>query len=100
MAQTPPAKSPKTFSNYLLLLDHDGKGANGSKNRPHDAYPVRVASPATTNHAAKGSVFVNLRNGGNLKKYLLLNCGALLAEHALLLLPLAPRLCERERERE
>ena len=25
------------------------------------------ASPITTNHAAKGSVFVNLRNAGNLK---------------------------------
>ena len=29
--------------------------------------PSGVASPVTTNHAAKGSVFVNLRNGGNLK---------------------------------
>ena len=26
-----------------------------------------VASPVTTNHAAKGSVFVNLRNPGNLE---------------------------------
>ena len=24
---------------------HDGKGANGSKNRPHDAYPVRCRVP-------------------------------------------------------
>jgi len=29
--------------------------------------PSGVASPVTTNHAAKGSVFVNLRNDGNLK---------------------------------
>ena len=29
--------------------------------------PSDVASPVTTNHAAKGSVFVNLRNAGNLK---------------------------------
>ena len=29
--------------------------------------PSGVASPVTTNHAAKGSVFVNLRNTGNLK---------------------------------
>ena len=29
--------------------------------------PSGVASPVTTNHAAKGSVSVNLRNGGNLK---------------------------------
>ena len=28
--------------------------------------PSGVASPVTTNHAAKGSVFVNLRNAGNL----------------------------------
>ena len=28
--------------------------------------PSGVASPLTTNHAAKGSVFVNLRNPGNL----------------------------------
>jgi len=28
--------------------------------------PSGVASPVTTNHAAKGSVFVNLRNVGNL----------------------------------
>ena len=26
-----------------------------------------VASPVTTNHAAKGSMFVKLRNAGNLK---------------------------------
>ena len=30
--------------------------------------PSVVASPVTTNHAANGSVFVNLRNGGNLKR--------------------------------
>jgi len=29
--------------------------------------PSAVASPVTTNHAAKGSVFVNLRSPGNLK---------------------------------
>ena len=29
--------------------------------------PSGVTSPVTTNHAAKGSVFVNLRNAGNLK---------------------------------
>ena len=29
--------------------------------------PSGVASPVTTHHAAKGSVFVSLRNGGNLK---------------------------------
>jgi len=29
--------------------------------------PSGVTSPVTTNHAAKGSVFVNLRNGGNLQ---------------------------------
>ena len=29
--------------------------------------PSGVASPVTTNHAAKGSVSVNLRNGGNFK---------------------------------
>ena len=29
--------------------------------------PSGVASPVTTNHAAKGSAFVNLRNPGNLK---------------------------------
>ena len=28
--------------------------------------PSGVASPVTTNHAAKGCVFVDLRNGGNL----------------------------------
>ena len=31
--------------------------------------PSGVASPVTTNHAAKGSVFVNLRNIGNLKNW-------------------------------
>ena len=31
--------------------------------------PSSVASPVTTHHAAKGSVFVNLRNGGNLKNW-------------------------------
>ena len=30
--------------------------------------PSGVASPVTTSHAAKGSVFVNLRNGGNLQE--------------------------------
>ena len=29
--------------------------------------PSGVTSPVTTNHAAKGSVFVNLRNASNLK---------------------------------
>ena len=29
--------------------------------------PSGVASPVTANHAAKGCVFVNLRNAGNLK---------------------------------
>ena len=29
--------------------------------------PSSVVSPVTTNHAAKGSVFVNSRNAGNLK---------------------------------
>ena len=31
-----------------------------------DRIPSGVASPVTTNHAATGSVFVNLRNDGNL----------------------------------
>ena len=31
--------------------------------------PSGVASPVTTNHAAKGSVFVNLSNVGNLKGF-------------------------------
>jgi len=31
--------------------------------------PSGVASPVTTNHAAKGSVFVSLRNTGNLKHW-------------------------------
>jgi len=31
--------------------------------------PSCVASPVTKNHAAKGFVFVNLRNGGSLKKW-------------------------------
>jgi len=31
--------------------------------------PSGVASPVTTKHAAKGSVFVNLRNAGNLKNW-------------------------------
>jgi len=35
-----------------FLKSHHGKGANGSKNRPHDG----VASPLNTNYAAKGSV--------------------------------------------
>ena len=30
--------------------------------------PSGVASPVTANHAAKGSVFVYLRNGGNIKR--------------------------------
>jgi hypothetical protein len=48
----------------LFSKRHDRKGANGSKNRPHDAYPSGVASPVTTNHAAKGFVFVNLKTPG------------------------------------
>ena len=31
--------------------------------------PSGVASPVCTNHAAKGSVFVDLRNVGDLKKW-------------------------------
>ena len=31
--------------------------------------PSGVASPVTTNHAAKGSMFVNLRNAGNLNNW-------------------------------
>ena len=41
----------------LFSKSHDGKGANGSNNRP---YHVRCRVPLTTNHAAKGSVFVDL----------------------------------------
>ena len=53
--------APFGHARLLFSKSRDGKGANGSKNRPHDAYPV------TLNHAAKGSVFVNLRNAGNLE---------------------------------
>ena len=45
---------------------HDRKGAHGSKNRP---IPSGIASPVTTNHAAKGSVFVNVRNADNLNNW-------------------------------
>ena len=31
--------------------------------------PSSVASSVTTNHAAKGSVFVDLKNAGNAKKH-------------------------------
>ena len=31
--------------------------------------PFGVALPVTTNHAAKGSVFVKLRNAGNFEKW-------------------------------
>ena len=40
--------------------------ANGSDRTTR--IPSDVASLVTTNHAAKGSVFINLRNGGNLEK--------------------------------
>ena len=36
---------PSGHARLLLSKCHDGKGANGSKNRPHDAYPVRCRVP-------------------------------------------------------
>ena len=37
----------RAFGHARLLFSkrHDGKGANGSKNGPHDAYPVRCHVP-------------------------------------------------------
>jgi len=49
-----------TWSSRLII----GKGANGSKNRPHDEYPVRCRVPGYY-EPATGSVFVHLRNTGN-----------------------------------
>jgi len=56
---------PREVSVPLLFSkSHDGKRANGSNNRLH---PSGAACPVTTNNAAKGSMFVKLRNAGNLK---------------------------------
>ena len=44
----PPARKAGFLGHTSRLLfskSHDGKGANGSKNRPHDAYPVRCRVP-------------------------------------------------------
>ena len=37
--------NPFGRARQLFSKSHDGKGANGSKNRPHDAYPVRCRVP-------------------------------------------------------
>ena len=44
-----------------------GKGANGSKNRPHNAYPVRCRVFGHYEACSEGSVFVNLINTDNLR---------------------------------
>ena len=38
-------QAPFGHARLLFSKSHDGKGANGSKNRPHDAYPVRCRVP-------------------------------------------------------
>ena len=43
---------------------HDGKGANGSKNRPHHKYPARCRVPGYYEPCIER---VNLRNAGNLQ---------------------------------
>ena len=58
--------------------------------------PSGVASPVTTNHAAKGSVFVNLRNTGKLKMAHAGHAPPAASERARV----RERARERERERE
>jgi hypothetical protein len=63
----PPVKSGRGFRTRGKLLfskSHDGKVANDSNNRPHDAYLVRCRVPG---YYEPCSERVNLRNTGNFK---------------------------------
>ena len=85
--------SLQTSASHARLLfseSHNGEGANGSKNRPHDAFPVPgYYEPCSEN--------VNLRNAGDLK------IGTLLMlswrRHALTSLHASERVMRPERTR-
>ena len=46
---------------------HDGKGANGSKTRPHDAYPVRCRVPVYYESCSEGVHVCQLKKCRQLK---------------------------------
>ena len=49
--------------------EEEEEGGSGSILESKGGAPLQPPTPVTTSHAAKGSVFVNLRNGGNLTKW-------------------------------
>jgi len=54
-----------------IAQSHDGKGANGSKNRPHDAYPVRCRVPGYYEPCSERLRVCQLNKSRQLKKTLL-----------------------------
>ena len=48
--------APFGHARLLFSKSHHGKGANGSKNRPHDAYPVRKKYRQLKNWPTYGGV--------------------------------------------
>ena len=63
-AEAPAKRESGSVGHATLLFSktHEGKRTHGSKNR---RIPSGFASPVAMHHAAKGSMIVNLRNGGN-----------------------------------
>ena len=62
------------LAQFEALLDfaqsHDGKGANGSKNRPHDAYPARCRVPGYYEPCSERLRVCQLNKSRQLKKML------------------------------
>ena len=64
----PPQKAPHGgFHLETLMIYMTNEHGNAPELQEQVCETTGVASPVTTNHAAKGSLCVNLRNAGNLK---------------------------------
>ena len=57
-------RAPFGHARLLFSKSHDGKGANGPENLPHDACPVQCRVPS---YHKPCSEMINFRNGGKFK---------------------------------